>query len=415
MELILPCKNKSTLSHPINVLSFFTGAGFLDIGFLQAGFNVIWHNENFQPFVDGFEYGMKKLYGNGDYAKIQNTSSITDLSSQQIRSEAFSNNPNTELFGFIGGPPCPDFSVAGSNLGGNGKHGQLSKVYVEKILEIKPTFFLFENVPGLLRTTQHRVFLSELLDLLSTEYELDIETLNALDYGVPQDRERIFIIGIKREWLVNLHYPIFGSQNANWKNILEYRRKNTYADLHFNLLFANYIDKSLQSWFPWPISQTYLNSKKKYTWPDVVSPSQVATRPIDIPDLLMVNDYICDDKILSTLENNLDRFIPYSSKFSWINEGDVHRKSFKRLHRYRYSPSVAYGNNEVHLHPIEKRRLSVRESMRLQTVPDGYSLPKEMTLSNKFKTVGNGVPVKLAYEVSCSLFHFLEGVINGHF
>ncbi len=62
------------------------------------------------------------------------------------------------------------------------------------------------------------------------------------------------------------------------------------------------------------------------------------------------------------------------------------------MHRFRYSPTVAYGNNEVHLHPTEPRRLSVREGLRLQTVPDSYILPKDMTLTAKFKMISNGEP-----------------------
>lgn len=415
MNLILPQKNNAVMPQPISVLSFFTGAGFLDMGFIQAGFNVVWHNEYFSPFVKGFEYGMKKLYGEGHWAEIQNTTSIADVTSNQIISETFTNNLLPDLFGIIGGPPCPDFSVAGNNLGRDGTHGQLSQVYVDRILEIKPTFFLFENVPGLLRTKQHRDFLSEMLTALSIKYEIDIETLNALDYGVPQDRERIFIIGINRDWLNDYHYPIFGSQNIKWENLLESRRKTPFANLQANLLLYETLDNYPKSWFPWPTNPTYINSKINLTWPDIVIPPQEVLKPEGIPDQIMVHNYICDQDELSLLENSSDQFTPHSSKFSWIKEGDVHRKSFKRLHRYRYSPSVAYGNNEVHLHPIEKRRLSVREAMRLQTVPDKYALPEDMTLTNKFKTVGNGVPVKLAYEVSCAIMRFLEGVTNGDF
>ncbi|MDD5774731.1 MAG: DNA cytosine methyltransferase, partial [Candidatus Omnitrophica bacterium] len=84
------------------------------------------------------------------------------------------------------------------------------------------------------------------------------------------------------------------------------------------------------------------------------------------------------------------------------------RKSFKRLHRYRYSPTVCYGHNEVHLHPWEPRRLSVREAMRIQGIPDAYELPPEATLTSKFSAVSNGVPVQLAFEVAKSLKSFFN-------
>lgn len=79
-----------------------------------------------------------------------------------------------------------------------------------------------------------------------------------------------------------------------------------------------------------------------------------------------------------------------------INEGETNRPSFKRLHRFKYSPTACYGNNEVHLHPFKHRRLSVRETLRIQGVPDTYILPAGLPLSKKFKMIGNGVPVPLA-------------------
>ena len=79
-------------------------------------------------------------------------------------------------------------------------------------------------------------------------------------------------------------------------------------------------------------------------------------------------------------------------------------KSFKRLHRFFYSPNVAYGNNEVHLHPTEPRRISVAEALALQSVPREYAFPEDMTLTAKFKAVGNGVPVKLAEHVAKSIY-----------
>jgi len=86
----------------------------------------------------------------------------------------------------------------------------------------------------------------------------------------------------------------------------------------------------------------------------------------------------------------------------------VSGKSFKRLHRYRYSPTAWYGNNEVHLHPWKKRRLSVREALRLQTVPDTYVMPEEIPLCAKFKVIGNGVPCQLAQKIAESIRCFIE-------
>ena len=92
-----------------------------------------------------------------------------------------------------------------------------------------------------------------------------------------------------------------------------------------------------------------------------------------------------------------------------IEEGDVSKKSYKRLHRWRYSPTVAYGNNEVHLHPYKERRLSAAEAMALQTLPKDFELPADMSLTDKFKTIGNGVPFLLANGIAKTIDDFLRG------
>ena len=78
------------------------------------------------------------------------------------------------------------------------------------------------------------------------------------------------------------------------------------------------------------------------------------------------------------------------------------------LHRFKYSPTACYGNNEVHLHPYLNRRLSAREALRIQGVPDEYILPPEISLTKKFKMIGNGVPVALAKAVGLSVKQFLS-------
>ena len=94
-----------------------------------------------------------------------------------------------------------------------------------------------------------------------------------------------------------------------------------------------------------------------------------------------------------------------------IPEGDTNKKSYKRIHRWRYSPTVAYGNNEVHLHPYKARRLSVAEAMSLQSLPKEFSLPPEMTLTDCFKTIGNGVPFLMAKGIAVTLKDYINTAV----
>lgn len=384
----------------IPILSFFTGAGFLDLGFRQSGFNAIWHNEYSAAFVSGFEHGMASLGLSNESARIQATQSILEVSSEEIIRSAFKDGAIPECFGVIGGPPCPDFSVGGKNRGSKGENGRLTEVFANRILEIRPSFFLLENVPGLLRTSKHREFLASIMEHLGTEFFLDLRILNALEYGVPQDRERIFLFGLNRRWLKRKSSENLPTQDV--KRLISKARSS-------NRTLGEPLDSF---WFPWEHRKLYWKPKNSFVWPDTDPFGSSPDRP-SAPIELMVGPLLLDSEATAMLPNGMDCFVPYSAKFHEIPEGDVSGKSFKRLHRWRFSPAAAYGNNEVHLHPTEPRRINVREAMRIQTVPDAYSLPSSMPLSAKFKTVANGVPVKLASAVASSIRLVLDGVENG--
>ncbi len=361
-------------SSEIPVLSFFTGAGFLDIGFMQAGFRTIWSNEYEPYFAKGFEFGLSSM--TGQHHKIINSSSIIDIGPNQIAREAFQNTPIPETFGIIGGPPCPDFSVGGKNKGRTGENGTLSKVYVDKIMDLQP-LFLFENVKGLFRTARHREFFDSLRTQFSEHYLTDVCILNALDFGVPQDRERVFMVGLKKKWL---------KKKLGVRNI-----PHDY------------------SWFHWPEDARFSGAKHRFLWPRENPFGDNPEKPAGIPEELMVGPIICNLEEIASLPNGLEGLRPLSDKYHIIHEGDVSRKSFKRLHRWRYSPTAAYGHNEVHLHPTQPRRLTVREALRIQSVPDTYILPADMPLTYKFKTIGNGVPVKLAHAMAIAIREMIEG------
>jgi len=363
----------------IPVLSFFTGGGFLDIGFEQAGFEVAWTNEIDGVFADMYSYGMtlwrKSVFSESAEAYISARRNIEHIFAPEILRDAF-NGKRPSFFGIIGGPPCPDFSSGGKNKGCYGANGKLSKTFVHRICSIKPPFFVFENVPGLYKTKIHREFLAKLENILKkNNYCLDLKILNSLDFGVPQNRERLFMIGIQQDIV----------KKCSGRKVKSDERE----------------------WFQWP-EPKYRNAKESYSWPDIVQSGKRPAKPLKIPDELMVHSLFNRKNNPSKLPNGKDCFMPYSAKFDTIREGDTHRKSFKRLHRFRFSPTVCYGHNEVHLHPSKKRRLSVREAMRIQGIPDIYALPEDATLTAKFAIVSNGVPVPLSYAVAKSLLNFLK-------
>jgi DNA (cytosine-5)-methyltransferase 1 len=364
--------------HKIPLLSFFSGGGFMDMGFEQAGFEIIWTNEFDKTFAQLHAAGItswRKSWGNGIRAEIFNTKSITEITTDEIIEEAFPNG-KPDFFGIIGGPPCQDFSMNGNMKGFNGDRGKLTIVFFDKILDLMPAFFVMENVTGLTKRDETKEYLQKLLKRVEREYLIDHKKLNSLDYGVPQFRERIFFIGIRKEYI---------------------------SDKQIN-------QSLMGNWFQFPINQTYRNAATKYKWGKTEKYGQDLTKPEWLPIELCVENCLVKPDQTNSISNANEFFNLYKpeSELRLINEGETNRPSFKRLHRFKYSPTACYGNNEVHLHPYQHRRLSVREVLRIQGVPDTYVLPPEISLSKKFKMIGNGVPVPLAREVAYALKDFIN-------
>jgi DNA (cytosine-5)-methyltransferase 1 len=130
--------------------------------------------------------------------------------------------------------------------------------------------------------------------------------------------------------------------------------------------------------------------------------------PDGIPQELTVEFWFQKNHVLNH-PNAKHYFKPKAGikRFASVDEGDDSKKSFKRLHRWRYSPTACYGNNEVHLHPYKVRRLSVAETLAVQSLPKEFALPAKMTLTNMFKTVGNGVPYLAAQGIAKTILQFL--------
>lgn len=369
-------ENEKHSTTGIPVLSFFTGGGFFDIGFEQAGFNVVWTNENHRAFARIYAYGMTRWRRSIDpeapEARITTLEDVKTLRAPKIEKQAFPDG-RPRLFGVIGGPPCPDFSSGGANMGMNGVNGKLAGTYVRRITTLMPHFFVLENVAGLYRTKIHRVYLEKLERVLrGAGYCVDYEIINALEMGVPQDRERLIVIGIHKD----------------------VAKRCT----------GRKMDDMGRNWFAWPEIPHFKDAKQKYDWPTMDKFGGDTPYLNGVPYELTVDSALKDIPVW----NQNDQFKAYSERFRTVEEGNTKRKSFKRLHRYRYSPTACYGNNEVHLHPSEPRRLSVREAMRIQGIPDEYVLPPDESLGAKFNIVSNGVPVPLANQIAQSLKRFLQ-------
>lgn len=365
------------------IFSFFSGAGFLDLGFESSGFRVAHVNEYYKPFLEAYHYARQHLdiarpeYGyHGksatDFLEGEKKKHLTEIVEDARKSSS--------LVGFIGGPPCPDFSIGGKNKGRDGDNGKLSATYIEIICQQKPDFFLFENVKGLWKTNKHREFYEELKKKTQEYYFTTNALSNAIEYGVPQDRERIILLGFRRDLIASRLDKPTRILDFPWKKHALYAGEDIFSH-------------------PWP-------GTNRFEEDSVIPCSQ------DIVQELTVEHWFRKNNVLNH-PNSEQFFQPRAAlpRFESINEGDDSKKSFKRLHRWRYSPTAAYGHNEVHLHPYKIRRISVAEALAIQSLPRDFFLPPSMTLTDAFKSTGNGVPFLMARAIAQTILEFL-GVVD---
>lgn len=191
----------------IRVLSLFSGGGGLDVGFEKAGYNIV-----FATDIDKF--CCDTLLLNRGITLSRNTRVVCS----DIRKISFDEFP-TDIDIIIGGPPCQSFSASGRRAGGAAgrldDRGTLFEAYCQVISVVQPKAFLFENVRGILATNGGNDFRAITSAFNELGYSIDYRVLDALDYGVPQQRERIFIIGHKEKQPFLFPAPLYGPDSPS--------------------------------------------------------------------------------------------------------------------------------------------------------------------------------------------------------
>lgn len=328
----------------MDVVSFFAGCGGLDLGFEQAGFHVVWANE--------FEPAMRDTY-------VRNHPN-TELVLDDINDVKPGDIPSCD--GFIGGPPCQSWSVAGKQKGLEDERGRLFLTYIEIIKVKKPKFFLIENVKGLLDGVFRYVFIMFLDKLKEAGYDVKWELLDAVNYGVPQNRERVFIVGFHKDLNVNFEFPkaTFNVPNTLIYAIGDIKETPTYYKgkdkVAPNPKLANH--DVINSGF----NQFYFRGNRRRGWQQ---PSFTINATADFAPL-----HPSSPKMLCYGHENWD---------------------FQKDKQNEY------------------RRLSVRECARIQSFPDDFIFEYE-DIRNAYKMVGNAVPPRLACVMAQAIMASLETI-----
>lgn len=323
------------------LISLFSGAGGLDLGFTQAGFEIVAANEYDKSIWDTYRANHTTPLITGDIRKIP--------------SEAF---PACD--GIIGGPPCQSWSAGGSQRGINDPRGQLFHEYIRILRDKRPKFFVAENVKGMFAARHATAVANIKEEFTNAGYKLFIYLLNARDYGVAQDRERIFYVGIRADLDIDL------SQAPAPQPRLTLRQ--AIADLQASAIPALDKNKTNGDSCKLPNHEYYIGS---------FSPM----------------------------------FMSRNRVRGWDKQGFTVQASGRQCQLHPQAPAMpklapnqhAFAQGSEHLY----RRLTVRECARLQGFPDDFKLIYH-NVDDGYKMMGNAVPVPLARAIATHILQALQ-------
>jgi DNA (cytosine-5)-methyltransferase 1 len=329
----------------MNVVSFFAGCGGLDLGFEQAGFQVVWANEIESHYQATYIRNHPNTeFVLGDVCKI---------------------DPNTipDCDGFVGGPPCQSWSVGGKQKGLDDERGLLFLKYIELINAKKPKFFVIENVKGMLDDKFKDVFDDFILRLNKAGYDVQWALLDAVNYRIPQNRERVFFVGFRKELHVKFIFP---TPTCTEPITLE----RAIGDIKEVPVF-------------------YSGSKEK-----------------------VIKDFNCRFSNHDVLTSKFGPFYYRGNRRrGWQQPSFTINATADYAPLHPSSPKMLYYGHENWNFQKDKlstyRRMSVRECARIQSFPDSFIFEYE-NIKDAYKMIGNAVPPRLGFEIAKSIIATLN-------
>ncbi|MDR2505183.1 MAG: DNA cytosine methyltransferase [Oscillospiraceae bacterium] len=346
--------------HSPKLVSLFSGCGGLDLGFQAAGFNGVWAND----FDSDAQAVYNLNFGNG---KIDPRDILT-VGEDEI--------PDCDIL--TAGFPCQPFSNAGSRKGVHDSRGMLYKECLRIIGKKMPKVIVFENVKGLLSTKYidgrnlAEVITEDLSNMNDVGYNVVHQLVNAADYGVPQNRQRVLFVGVRKD-----------------------------------------------------LGKTFTFPKKMPR--ENLSVGDVLSRPKDVPNQV---DWELSPQALEMIayipEGGSWKDVPYEHlalRFQKIRD-DMKKyhspKFYRRFARNEICGTItasAQPENCGIVHPLENRRYTVREAARFQTFPDTFKFMTDTLrdITAMYKVIGNAVPVELAKNIATAIMEQIfqgEGVIE---
>ena len=330
----------------MNLISLFSGAGGLDRGFHNAGFKTVVANE--------FDTKICPTY-RANFPNVR----LIEGDIRTIDSEEFSRDIKgkiSDIHGIIGGSPCQSWSEGGTLRGIDDARGQLFYEYIRILKDVNPLFFVAENVSGML-APRHQMAVNGFIRLFGEAgYDVNLKMLNANDFGVPEDRDRIFFIGFRK-------------------------------DLHI---------KNFK--YPEPLAERPVLRDAIWDLKDSAIPAKEKNHTNGASCIVPNHEYYVGGFSPIFMSRNRVR--------SWDEPGFTVQASGRQCQLHPQAPKMVKidANHHVFVKGKEHlyRRLTVREAARVQSFPDDFIFLYD-DLNYGYKMIGNAVPVNLAYEVAKSI------------
>ncbi len=325
----------------MKIVSLFSGAGGLDLGFTKAGFEVVLANEFDKTIWETYERNHSAALLKGDIRNLQ--------------SECF---PDCD--GIIGGPPCQSWSEAGALRGIDDPRGQLFYEYIRILRHKKPKFFLAENVKGMMAVRHNEAVLNIINEFNSSGYDVFVQLLNANDYGVAQDRKRVFYVGFRKDLNIqDFSFPKKHDYKPVFRDIINDLKDNAIPADKNNKTNGDKCIVPNHEYFVGAYSTIFMSRNRVRQWNEPAFTVQASGRQCQLHP---------QAPIMPKVEKNKNVFLD----------------GFEDLYR----------------------RLTVRECARVQGFPDDFIF-YYTALDTGYKMIGNAVPVNLAFEIARQIKKYL--------
>ena len=360
------------------VISLFSGGGGLDLGFISENYKIIWAIDNTENAVATY----KKNIGDHIICEDINNIDVNKL-------------PKADVV--IGGPPCQSFSLAG-NRHTEDARGQLVWRYIDIISAVKPKAFVFENVTGLqsAKNKQGKILPQLIQAFKEIGYTISVQVMNAADYGVPQRRNRIIIVGLEDDRKFDFPLPTHSEDGGGLFNLKKYV---SVEEALGDLPPATPLDNCMLEYATEPQNE-YQQLMR----------SESGVTEHTIPQMSELDKYIC--KHVKPGGNYMD--IPAdvnSTRIQRLQRDGGHTTCYGRMDPSKPSYTInTYFNRPnvgCNIHYKYERLITIREALRLQSFPDNFQLVSN-SKQGKHLIVGNAVPPLLGKVIAHQLKLYLE-------